>query len=85
MLNISQFLDKFKTIGAEGYAARNALSRILKQDYGIDIHIEKIEWKGATLKVNSSPIVKSQIFIKRNHILERVRKEVPSLRIVSIE
>lgn len=85
MLNISNFLEKFKGIGAEGYVARTSLSKILKSDYNIHVPIEDIEWKGAILKINASPIVKSQIYIKKHTLLERVRESVPSLRIVSIE
>ena len=73
MENISSFLQRFKKLLSSHGAVRQIVAEAIKQEVGIDIPTEKITIQSGVVSIQASTVVKSQVFIKKNAILGRVR------------
>jgi hypothetical protein len=73
MLSISEFFKRVGGIQAREIAFRAAVQAAVKETVGIDVPIEKISFKSGTVVLkNISSSAKSDAFIKKETILDRV-------------
>jgi len=70
--NISEFLDKFKNILSKGYGLRDVIIVSVKDITGLDIKIEKIKISNDTAFIKTSPVIKSEIYLKKEKILQKI-------------
>jgi hypothetical protein len=74
MQGLAQFLDKFKSLGAERFVVRELVSGALKQVLNVDIPKEQIQFKEGVVTVTAHPAIKNAIIVKKERILDVVRK-----------
>lgn len=67
MFNINQFLEKFKKISFDKESQKKIIIDTLA---GMSIPIEDVTITNKVAKVKASSVVKNQIFIKKQKILE---------------
>lgn len=76
MFNVSLYLEKFKSLGLAESTAKDALISVLQKCVGVEIEKKDVQYKNGAFRIQAEPIVKSQIYIKKNEILESVSKEL---------
>lgn len=69
MFNITQFLEKFKRLGFDKESQKKIVMDTLRE---MSIPVEDVEIKNKVAKVKASSIVKNQIFIKKQKILQKL-------------
>ena len=84
MKGIGQFFDKFKNSAVQEIQKRVIICDILKDETKQDIPIEKISIKNAVLTVNADQIIKSELFLKKHKILDKIKKQLPRMVITDI-
>ncbi|MEO8637935.1 MAG: hypothetical protein ABI430_03480 [Candidatus Taylorbacteria bacterium] len=76
MFNVSLYLEKFKTIGLGDSIAKDALIKAVRECTGGKIERKDVEFKNGTFRIKADPILKSEIMIKKEVILEFLTKEL---------
>ena len=84
MKGIGQFFDKFKSGALKEIRKREIISAILKSEIGIDVPPEKISFGNKMLIINEGQTVKSEIFLKKQKMLEKIKRQLPNLVINDI-
>ena len=69
MKKIGDMLGRFSVIAQDSDLAREVVCEALK-DVGIIVAKQSISIKGSFVKINLSPVQKSQLFLKKNLILQ---------------
>lgn len=75
MQGIGNFFNKFKDSIGKTVIRREKIISIIKDETGIDIKNENILIKGDNIKIKTDQSQKSEIYIKKENILERIKKE----------
>lgn len=73
MLNISSFLERFKTLGAAELLLKEELASAITQIIRVPIERKSITIKNGVVFVKCSPAVKSAIFINKLAIMEKIK------------
>ena len=76
MFDIAKYLEKFKAMSCSRDFVRNSLAEAIKQICHIEIDPKKIDIKDGLARINERPIIKSEIFIKKDKILKSLSEEV---------
>ena len=76
MFDIAKYLEKFKVMSCSRDFVRNSLADSIKQICHIEIDPKKIDIKGGLARINERPIIKSEIFLKKDKILKSLSEEV---------
>lgn len=84
MKGIGQFFDKFRNGALKEIQKREIISAILKSEINLDIPVEKLSFSNKTLIINEGQTAKSEIFLKKQKILEKISKQLPNLVIRDI-
>ena len=75
MDNINKFLERFKKITIPGESVRIKTAEILSAEFGEEIKIEDISIKINILFIKTSDAsLKSEVFLKKNKILGKLRE-----------
>ena len=85
MKNIGIFFDKFKNKAVKEIYKRDSIAKIIKNIAKIDIDIKNMEISLGILKIKTSPIEKSEIFIKKDRILKEINKKIDGSGISDIQ
>ena len=75
MFNIGEYLEKFRIRYQTRDFLRNSVAEAVKEVCQIEIEPKKIEVKNFIARINEKPIVKTQIFLKKQKILEILDKK----------
>lgn len=75
MFDISKYLEKFKKISMSRDFLRNSVAEAVKDACNIDIDPKKIDVKNRVARINEKPIIKSEIFMKKVKILEKLAEK----------
>ena len=75
MFNIEQYLKKFSLRISDVSEKKIAVIKILKDTSGVDVLKEDIEIKESVLFVKAKPIIKNQLFLKREKILPLLKEQ----------
>ncbi len=75
MQGINNFLNKFKDSIGKTVIRREKILSIIREETGIDIKNENILIKGDSIKIKTNQSQKNEIYIKKESILERIKKE----------
>ena len=67
--HIKNFLDKFKNILFEKEEKLKIISLAIKKNTQIEIEGKNIKISGTTIQIKSSPLVKGEILMKKESIL----------------
>ena len=77
MFNVGSFFDKFNKGLIKELRLREAIARIIQEYTSIALDIKDIECKHKVIRIKASPIARNQIFMKKEKILEAVKRELP--------
>ena len=84
MKNIGRFFDKFRNRAVKEIYIRDSIVKIIKDILNIDIDIKDINISLGILKIKLSSTEKSEIFIKKEQILKKIREKINGINIVDI-
>lgn len=74
MEKISFFLEKFKSLGLDSLLVKQTFVDSVKKIVGISLPVSSVELRDGTIFVTASPIVKSELFLKRTLLLDDVAR-----------
>ena len=80
MFNISQFLEKFKRFETSEIGTRETIAQALKEIVGINVPLESITYKNAVITLSVEGMVRSELYIKKQKILEMLQKSMVHLK-----
>ena len=76
MKKVAAFLDVFKNITPPERFVREVFMRVVSETHGIALKEEEIQVQGNILFIQSSPIVKNELFLKKDMLLQKVNQEL---------
>ena len=85
MFNIGNYFDKVKNIAFKEFSIRDKILSIIKTHTGVVLEMKDIEIINKIVRVKASPSAKSHIFIKKQAILEDIRKSLPSMIVTDLQ
>jgi hypothetical protein len=71
--NIGPLFDRFKNLQLPDETLRRLASEIITRECGVTIPIEKISIQNGVLSVDANPRVRSEVFMRRDAILDQLR------------
>ncbi len=80
MFNISQFLEKFKSLGATTFFARDAVKLSLKEVLGVEVSEKNITVKNGIARIEAAPLIRQMIQIKKATLLEMIQRKGATIR-----
>lgn len=75
MFDIGKYLEKFKKFSLSRDFLRNSVSESIKEICKIEIDPKKIEVKSGIARISERPVIKTEIFLKKQKILENLKKK----------
>lgn len=72
MLDISHFFEKFKKLKQNNDATRSLILTTIKDIVGVQINSSSIELKKDRIYIKTTPTIKSELFMKKDLIEERL-------------
>ena len=75
MFDIAKYLEKFTVMANSRHFLRDSVQETIKEVCGIEIDPKKIEVKDFVARINERPIIKSEIFLKKNKILLSLKEK----------
>jgi hypothetical protein len=82
MNNIAGFLQKFLNLEKDNNTKLCLVLDAIKQSAGFDITKETLEIKGDNLKINCSPVFRSEIFMHKSQIEDILKSQKIFLKLV---
>ena len=76
MDKLSSFLQKFTQILSSKESLVSVVKDVLLKEVGIDVDKENISVRGGHLTLNISPTIKTQIFMRKDSILQKINGAV---------
>ncbi|MFA6340770.1 MAG: hypothetical protein WCX27_00815 [Candidatus Paceibacterota bacterium] len=83
MFDIGSYLEKFKNLSQSRNFLRDSVALAVKEACGFDIKTENIIVKSAVARINARPVIKTEIFLKKEKIL-KILKEKTGGKVVDI-
>lgn len=84
MEKIGGFFDKFRNKAALIIQTHDFVVLIIKKVTGIELDPRDVGISGGVLKINSSSIIKNEIFIKKTRILKEINQKIKNANIIDI-
>ncbi len=80
LLNIGDYLARFKKLKPPADFVKSEIIKIIKDILGADLKATDITCKGGVIYIKSkNPVLKNEIFIKKEKILEALGKKLGTL------
>lgn len=73
---IKNFLSRYKNLSNHHLNISNQAQVVIKNVAGIDLPVEKISYRNRTIFINSSPLVKGEIFLSKNNLINALNQEL---------
>lgn len=70
---IKEFLQKFSHITLPDDTLKRLFVDLLEGDYGLKIKREQLSVRNGVLIVDASPTMKSEIYLRKNKIIEKLK------------
>lgn len=83
--HITSFLDKFKKILFQKEEIKNIVTKIISEEIKHPIEKDKIKLRGGVIFVEGSPVVRSEIMMKKEQILLKAKKFFPQINFLDIK
>ncbi len=80
MFNISTYLSKFKTLGMGEIASKELVLEVLREIVKVSLTRKEIKIQNKIAYIQTNPLVKNQIYIKKAAILESLLKKGQELK-----
>ncbi len=75
MFDIGSYLEKFKNLSQSRNFLRDSVALSIKEVCNIEIKPENIEVKSSVARISERPIIKSEIFLKKDKILKILKEK----------
>ena len=75
MIKLDSLFSKFKNALSSALGERELVASVVSEIVGVEILPTEIVINNGNIVVNSSPVVKSKIFISRQKILEKINQK----------
>lgn len=75
MFDIAKYLEKFKILSFSRDSLRNIVAETIKEFCKTEIDLKNIDIKEGIARISERPIIKSEIFLKKEKILSSVREK----------
>jgi len=75
MFDISKYLEKFTIMSQSRHYLRDSVAEAIKNVCKIEIDPKTIEIKEGIVRINTKPIIKSEVFLKKNKIIGYLNSE----------
>jgi hypothetical protein len=75
--NIGSFFDKFKNAALTEMRLRQIIVDSVEKNTSIKLDLKDVAFKNKIIRIQASPVAKSQIFMKKESILLDVRTALP--------
>ena len=76
MFDISKYLEKFSKLSTSRGFLRESVVSSIKEICNFDIEPTKIDEKNGIVRISERPIIKSEIFLKKQRILNSLEKKI---------
>ena len=76
MKGIESFLEKFKKLLKYDREIKKIIIEVVKNIIGVEVKEEDIKIQNKILYIKANPYIKNEIFIKKDLILERLKKSL---------
>ncbi len=74
MIEIKDLLLNFKNLLVSEEAKKEIIANVIKETTGIKIASENIDFKKGVLRLETKPIYRNEIFMKREQILTKLKE-----------
>jgi hypothetical protein len=75
MKPLAYFLRQLKRFGVPQKTVRDSFIECVKEEVGAELSGEEIKISNKTLYINTSPVVKNEILLKRKILLQRMKEK----------
>lgn len=75
MKNLSEFVQKLRNKFLSEEFKKNRVKEILFEETGFDFKPENMEMREEILFLKAPPVLKSEVFIKKEKILKKIKEE----------
>lgn len=76
MFNIGNFLERFKNITPPDKFVKDVFIYVVKDAVNIEIEKDDLDVRNGTIFISIDPIIKSEIFLKKNEIMKNLTKKL---------
>jgi hypothetical protein len=76
MFDIAKYLEKFTKLSTSRSFLRESVASSIKEVCGFDIDPSKIDEKEGIVRISERPIIKSEIFLKKQKILKSIESKI---------
>ena len=80
MLNIKEFFEKFSKIQKDVILSKQKVADVIKKISGVDIDQTKIRFENGILRLDINPVLKNEIFMHKNKILNEFKLNTLSIK-----
>ncbi len=79
MFDISKYLEKFRVMSQSRDFLRDTVAESIKEICKIEIDPKKIEVKSGIARINERPIIKTEVFLKKQKIMEYIKTKTEKI------
>lgn len=85
MKTVGELFLKYEKILLQDAEVKNHIHGVLKKIIKRDIPLQSITIKNNTISVHTTPLEKQELFMNKELLLEELRKDIPSFKILAIK
>lgn len=74
MLQIADLLARFKNLSNTEKAKKELVREVCRNIVGIDIPLDNISFSKNTIFIKTEPIIRTEIFLRKDSILNEIKK-----------
>lgn len=82
--NIKDYLKRFKNIEPSDRRVKNAFLESFEELFDDTIDVNNIKISNKTIFITTHPVIKKEIFLKKNTLLEKINTKLEQQRITDI-
>jgi hypothetical protein len=83
--HINKFLEKFVKMVSKGDLVLGEISSVIYKNTNLKIEKENITFKNGFIKINTSPLTKGELLMKKEKILSELRINIPGTNFLDIK
>lgn len=83
--HINKFLEKFVKMVSKGDLVLSEISSVIYKHTNLKIEKENINFKGGYIKINTTPLAKGELLMKKEKILNELRTNIPGTNFLDIK
>jgi ribosomal protein S8E len=83
--HINKFLDKFVKMVSKGDLVLGEIASVIYKNTNLEIEKQNILFKGGFIKINTSPLAKGELLMKKEKILSDLRSSMPGVNFLDIK